>query len=62
MSYRVHQEQGGEMAAYHVDCLLKDPHPAYGAGFRRVKRLVERRGFDQLLLLLQRSRDFPLLD
>ncbi|MEB3328555.1 MAG: LIM domain-containing protein [Candidatus Sericytochromatia bacterium] len=62
LSYRVHQEQGGEMAAYHIESLMKDPHPAYGVGFRRVKRFVERRGFDQLLLLLQRARDFPMFE
>lgn len=62
MSYRIHLERGDEMAKYHIDCLMKDPHPAYGAGFRRVKRYVDRHGFGRLLTLLQRSRDFPLLD
>ena len=62
MAYRIHQEQGGAMADYHIDCLMKDPDPAYGVGFRKVKRYVERHGFERLLTLLRRSADFPLLD
>ena len=62
MSYRLHLERDDAMAKYHIDCLMKDPHPAYGAGFRRVKKYVDRHGFARLLTLLQRSKDFPLLD
>lgn len=63
MSYRVHLEKGDDvMAAYYIAQLMKDPHPAYGVGFRRVKRYVDRHGFGRLLTLLGRSRDFPLLD
>jgi hypothetical protein len=64
MSYRVHEEQAASdpLAAYHVDCLIRDADPAYGVGFRKVKRYVERHGFERLLALLKRSADFPLLD
>lgn len=62
MAYRIHEAQGDEMAAYHIDSLMKDPDPAYGVGFRKVKRYVDRHGFERLLTLLRRSQDFPLLD
>lgn len=62
MAYRIHDELGDELAAYHIDTMMKDPDPAYGAGFRKVKRYVERHGFERLLTLLRRSPDFPLLD
>ena len=29
----------------------KDPDPAYGAGFRKVKRYVDRHGFDAMVAL-----------
>ncbi|MFN3428653.1 MAG: protein DA1 [Candidatus Sericytochromatia bacterium] len=61
MSYRVHEAQGGELADYHIDCLMKDPDPAYGEGFRKVKRYADRHGFERLLTMLQRSSDFPVL-
>ncbi|MEB3198140.1 MAG: LIM domain-containing protein [Candidatus Sericytochromatia bacterium] len=59
MSYRVHLEKNDALAQYHIEALMRDPHPAYGQGFRRVKRLVDSKGFDTLLTVLQRSRDFP---
>jgi hypothetical protein len=63
MSYRIHEAQKGDpMAAYHIDGLMKDPDPGYGVGFRKVKRYVDRHGFEKLLTLLRRSPDFPLLD
>lgn len=62
MSYRMHEEQADEMAGFHIDCLMKDPHPGYGVGFRKVKRYVERHGFEKLLGMLKTSRDFPLLE
>lgn len=65
MSFRIHEEQrqkGDAMAEYHVDALMKDPDPAYGVGFRKVRKYVDRHGFPRLLSLLETSRDFPLLD
>jgi hypothetical protein len=62
MSYRIHAEQGDEMAKYHIHQLQTDTHHAYGAGFWRIKKYVERHGFPRLLSLLQRSKDFPILD
>lgn len=62
MAYRIHEGRNDAMAAYHIETMLKDPDPAYGAGFRKVKRYVDRHGFERLLSLLRRSPDFPLLD
>lgn len=62
MSYRIHLEHPEPMRGYYLDCLMNDPHPAYGDGFRKVKKYVDRHGFEKLLAMLRRSRDFPLLD
>lgn len=62
MSFRMHEGHSEPMRGYYLDTLMKDPHPAYGVGFRKVKRYVDRHGFEALLGLLRRSRDFPLLD
>lgn len=65
MSFRIHEAQQGRgdaMAAYHIDALMKDPDPAYGVGFRKVRKYVDRHGFDRMLSLLKSSRDFPVLD
>lgn len=62
MSYRIHEEAGDEMAAFHIDTLMKDPDPAYGVGFRKVKKYVERHGFPKLLAMLKTSKDFPMME
>ncbi|HEY9721149.1 MAG TPA: protein DA1, partial [Oscillatoriaceae cyanobacterium] len=62
MSYRIHEARGDTLSAYQIDCLMKDPDPAYGVGFRKVKRYADRHGFPRLLTLLERSPDFPVLD
>ncbi|MEB3285165.1 MAG: LIM domain-containing protein [Candidatus Sericytochromatia bacterium] len=59
LSYRIHQEKNDEMAAYYIQALMSDPHPAYGQGFRRARQYVERHGFDKFLHLLSHARDFP---
>lgn len=61
MSYRIYQGHQGPMAAYHIETMMKDPHPHYGEGFRKVKKHVDRHGFESLLALLRRSSDFPML-
>lgn len=61
MSYRIYQGHTGPMAAYHIDTMMKDPHPHYGEGFRRVKKYVDRQGFEALLTLLKSRADFPML-
>ncbi|MNX86786.1 LIM domain protein [compost metagenome] len=58
--YLLHAESQGEMAEYAIKLMQQDQDPAYGAGFRRVKRLVDKRGLDYLITLLARSTGFPL--
>ena len=58
--WRLHEERGTPEALAHMKTMLEDRDPAYGQGFRRVKKYVERNGFAALLELLRRSSDFPL--
>jgi hypothetical protein len=60
MSYRMYLARNNEEGRYHIDALMKDPDPAYGAGFRKVKGYVDRHGFPRLLTLLKESHDFPM--
>lgn len=60
LRWRLHEERGTPEAQAHMKTMLEDRDPAYGLGFRRVKKYVERNGFPALLELLRKSSDFPL--
>lgn len=60
MKYLIHAESQSELAPYAIKAMQQDQDPAYGAGFRRVKNLVDRRGRESLLTLMGRSTGFPL--
>ncbi|MEB3299073.1 MAG: hypothetical protein VKO21_06270 [Candidatus Sericytochromatia bacterium] len=61
LRWMVHVHQGGPEAERLIREMDADPHPAYGGGFRRVRRMVERQGLGRLLQHLRRSATFPLL-
>lgn len=56
----VHEESADPMAVHLLEVMQKDPDPAYGQGYRRVRRLVEARGLQTWLTLLGRGSGFPL--
>lgn len=60
MKYLIHANSESELASYAIKAMQQDQDPAYGAGFRRVKNLVDRRGLEELYALLGRSTGFPL--
>ncbi|MEB3204282.1 MAG: protein DA1 [Candidatus Sericytochromatia bacterium] len=61
LRWMVHVHQGTEDADRMIREMEADPHPAYGGGFRRARRMVERHGLPKLLEHLRRSAGFPLL-
>lgn len=60
MKYLWHDQSESELAPFAIKAMQQDQDPAYGAGFRRVKNLVDRKGIDTLITLLGRSTGFPL--
>lgn len=60
MKFLVHEQSRSDLAPYVLKAMQQDQDPAYGVGFRRVKKLVERKGLETLLTLLGRSTGFPL--
>lgn len=50
---------GTAHARYQIEAIERSTDPVYGAGYRRVKRLVEDHGFEGLLQTLKSSADFP---
>lgn len=61
MSDRILAARPGELAAYRRQQMQADPHPAYGAGFRRVARYAQKQGLEALLQRLRHHKDLPLL-
>lgn len=61
MADRILAARPGELSEYRRKQMQEDPHPAYGAGFRRVDRFVKKQGFPALLQRLQAHSDLPLL-
>ncbi|HEY9855785.1 MAG TPA: protein DA1, partial [Stenomitos sp.] len=60
VKYLIHDQSESELAPFAIKSMQQDQDPSYGAGFRRAKNLVERKGLDTLLTLLGRSTGFPL--
>ncbi|MBM3269476.1 MAG: protein DA1 [Candidatus Sericytochromatia bacterium] len=60
LRYLVHTAEGGDENAFYVKHMLDDPDPAYGHGFRIVRKIAERKGFPALLDHMRRKTDFPL--
>lgn len=58
--YLVHTHSESDLADYAVKAMQQDQDPAYGAGFRQAKRLVDSKGLPNLITLLGRSTNFPL--
>jgi len=61
LRWMVHVHQATEESERLIREMDADPHPAYGGGFRRVRRMVERQGLPKLLDHLRRSAHFPML-
>lgn len=61
MSDRILAARPGPLAAYRRQLMQVDPHPAYGAGFRRVARFEQKQGLPALLERLRRHPDLPWL-
>jgi len=53
------QNYGGKEVEYNLSAIANDSSEIYGEGYRRVKRLVERRGVDGWLAVLRSESDFP---
>jgi hypothetical protein len=58
-SYLTLQTLTGKMSDYIIHNLENDPTADYGDGFRRVKKLVERRGINYWLDYLKNNKNFP---
>jgi hypothetical protein len=56
----MHLDSTDPMAEHLLKVMQQDPDPAYGQGYRRVRRLVEARGLETWLTLLGRGSGFPL--
>ena len=59
MKYLIHQGSESALAPHAIKSMEQDPDPAYGQGFRRASKYVERNGLPALLANLAKSTGFP---
>lgn len=60
MKYLIHTHSQSDLASFAIKTMQEDRDPAYGAGFRRVKAFVDRKGMGMLLTALSRSTTMPI--
>ena len=60
-SYLVLRRDGSQEAEFIIDNLMHDDDPAYGEGFRKVKKYVEEEGMDRWRKLLKKKHKRPPL-
>ena len=51
---------GSKVDLYHAKRIAENSNPIYGDGFRKLKRLEKRVGFEQIVRSLQRKKRLPL--
>lgn len=59
--WKARAEAGDLLAGYQIAQMEASPHPAYGAGYRRVRAYAEAHGLPALLATLRKRADLPLL-
>jgi hypothetical protein len=59
LSHRYYQHLHTPQADYHASSIEKNPDPAYGDGFRRLRTLAEKYGFPRLLTILDTTKQLP---
>lgn len=59
LAYRCLSDLASSQSRYHARCIEQKNDPIYGVGFRRVRSLSDRIGFDRLVETLRLSRQLP---
>lgn len=60
LQYLQYKRASGDEAEFYINRMMEDQDPAYGQGFRIVRKIAENRGFPALLEHMRRKTDFPL--
>ncbi len=60
LQYLHYRREGGDEAEFYMNRMMEDQDPAYGQGFRIVRKIAENKGFPALLEHMRRKTDFPL--
>jgi hypothetical protein len=60
LSYRFYIELNTDESRYHAVNIEKNPDPVYGEGFRRVRAIAERMGFQKFVELLRTTKRMPM--
>lgn len=60
LQYLRYRREGTEEAEFYIARMMEDQDPAYGQGFRIVRKIAERKGFPALLEHMRKKTDFPL--
>jgi hypothetical protein len=60
LTHRHYIAIGGKTDLFYARRIAENSSPVYGAGFRKLKQLEERVGFDQIIKSLQRKKKLPL--
>lgn len=61
LSYRYYIQLDTPESCYHAASIERNPHPIYGDGFRRVRTIADRVGFERLVETLLRAKQLPSL-
>ena len=59
LAYRYYMHVNTTESLYHAQCIEKNPNRVYGDGFRRVRAIAARVGFERLLEVLRTTKRMP---
>lgn len=59
LSYRFYKEQNDDESRYQATAIEKNPDPVYGEGFRRVRAIADRMGFQKFVEMLKTTKRLP---
>jgi len=61
LAYRLYSQMGTAEGHYYANCIAQSTDPVYGNGFRRVRALGERLGFQRLVETLLAAKQLPIV-
>jgi hypothetical protein len=59
LSYRFYQQLNTEESRYHIAAIEESRDPMYGDGFRRVRAIADRMGFQKFVETLKTTKRLP---
>ena len=59
LAYRYYSDISTDEGRYHTERITRNPDPVYGEGFRRIRAMVDKVGFERFIDLLRTTKRLP---